>query len=685
MLNKHFTRALVVLTLVAAFVLAVPWLDRTFGLAGRGFSIAYILLAAWFWGLWGGLLANLLNLPLNIVVSNFSGQELLPMWPIGNIVMVSAGVFVGLLRDLSLRLQEQLREKERAEKELGAYRDQLEEMVETRTTDLSDANEQLKQEISDRKRAEETLRYRVEFENLISDISTRFISLTPETIEREIETAIEKIGRFADTDAGYVLLFSSEKRRFKLTYLWQNEYGVMKKGESITPESKAFPWGTEQLLEFRLLVVPPVEDMPEAEAFKQTDFKFMGFKSFVKVPMIFRGEVIGLFGLGCVRRNRDWTSHEISSFKMVGQIITNALVRKKTEQELKESFSEIEHLRDQLQAENIYLREEIELTYKHEGIIGKSDAIKQVLAQVEQVAETDATVLVLGETGTGKELVTRAIHKLSPRKDRSMVKVNCAALPPTLIESELFGREKGAFTGAISRQVGRFEIADGSTIFLDEMGELPLDLQVKLLRVLQEGQFERIGGTQTITVDVRVIAATNRDLAKAVQEGKFREDLYYRLNVFPIFVPPLRERTEDIPTLAWTFIKEFGNTMGKRIETIPKKSMEALQRYPWPGNVRELKNVVEQAMIISKDKTLKVQIPGISDSGTHQKLTLETIERRHIFEILEKTEWRVSGRNGAAEILGLKPTTLEARMKKLGIKRPASYKTKKGPTAVGSV
>jgi transcriptional regulator with GAF, ATPase, and Fis domain len=579
---------------------------------------------------------------------------------------------VGLLRDLSLRLQEQLREKERAEKELEAYRDQLEEMVEKRTTDLSGANIQLKQEVIERKRAEESLQYRIEFENLISDISTRFISLTPDDIDQEIETTLDKIGRFANTDAVYVFIFTDEKKQFRLTYLWQNEYSGLKKGDFVDLESNAFPLGTEQLLEFGLLVVPPIHHLKGGVASKQADFKFPGFKSFVKVPMIFRGEVIGLFGLGCAQKTRGWADHELSSLKMVGQIITNALMRKKTEQELKESFSEIERLRDQLQAENIYLREEIELTYKHEGIIGKSAAIKQVLAQVEQVAKTDATVLVLGETGTGKELLTRAIHNLSARKDRSMVKVNCAALPPTLIESELFGREKGAYTGAISKQAGRFEIANGSTIFLDEIGEIPMDLQTKLLRVLQEGQFERIGGTKTITVDVRVIAATNRDLTKAVQEGKFRQDLYYRLNVFPVMVPPLRKRPEDIPTLTWAFIKEFEKTMGKRIETVPQKSMEAMQRYPWPGNVRELKNVIEQAMIISKNKVLKVQMPGSPDSETLRGLTLESVERKHIVEILQRTEWRVSGKNGAAELLGLKPTTLEARMKKLRIKRPVS-------------
>jgi len=250
-----------------------------------------------------------------------------------------------------------------------------------------------------------------------------------------------------------------------------------------------------------------------------------------------------------------------------------------------------------------------------------------------------------------------------------MVKVNCAALPSTLIESELFGREKGAYTGALTKQVGRFEVADGSTIFLDEISELPFDVEAKLLRVLEEGQFERLGSSKTIKVDVRVIAATNRDLAKAVSEGSFRQDLYYRLNVFPVTVPPLRDRREDIPLLVWAFIKECGEIMGKTIERIPRKNMDALQRYPWPGNIRELRNAIERTMILSKSTTVQVDLPKISDSTKPQSVTLEELERRHILGVLESTGWRVRGKNGAAELLGLKPTTLDSRIKKLGIQR----------------
>ena len=332
--------------------------------------------------------------------------------------------------------------------------------------------------------------------------------------------------------------------------------------------------------------------------------------------------------------------------------------------------AEIVKLKNKIEQENIYLRKEIEVKHKHEEIIGNSEPVRHMLSSVEQVAHTGSTVLILGETGTGKELLARAIHNLSPRKDRQMVTLNCAALPATLLESELFGREKGAYTGAMTRQIGRFEIADGSTLFLDEIGEMPLEVQAKLLRVLQEGQFERLGNPETISVNVRIIASTNRDLAKSVAEGRFREDLYYRLNVFSITAPPLRDRIEDIPLLVWAFIKEFENPMGKAIEKIPQKSMDALQQYPWPGNIRELKNVIENAMIISNDRILKLKPLADLSPSLQKDLKLEVVERNHIIDVLNKTSWRVSGQKGAADLLGLKPTTLESRMKKLGITRP---------------
>lgn len=353
----------------------------------------------------------------------------------------------------------------------------------------------------------------------------------------------------------------------------------------------------------------------------------------------------------------------------IGIVITDVAAQKETEETLRNAFVEIKKLEEQLQAENRYLLDEVKLLHTHENIVGNSEAIRSVLKQVEQVAGTDSTVLIQGETGTGKELLANAIHNLSLRKGRLLVKINCAALPPTLIESELFGREKGAFTGALARQMGRFELADNGTLFLDEISELPLELQTKLLRVLQDGEFERLGSPKTIKVNVRLITATNRDLNQYVRDGRFREDLFYRLNIFPLFVPPLRERTEDILPLVWSFIQELGTRMGKRIESIPRKGIETLQNYGWPGNVRELRNVIERAMIMTIGPVLRIEIPKSIEAKNGRPGTLEEIESRHIIDVLNSTGWRVSGKGGAAEILGLNPKTLHSRMKKLGIQR----------------
>jgi formate hydrogenlyase transcriptional activator len=303
-------------------------------------------------------------------------------------------------------------------------------------------------------------------------------------------------------------------------------------------------------------------------------------------------------------------------------------------------------------------------------IFGASAAFRHALHEAQQVAGTGSTVLLLGETGTGKELLATRIHELSERRGRAMVRVNCAALPATLMESELFGREKGAFTGALTRQVGRFELADRSTIFLDEIGDLPLDIQVKLLRVLEERQIERLGSPTVIRLDARIIAATHRDLEQRLAEGTFREDLYYRLNVFPIHVPPLRDRVGDIPLLVWRFVSELSKTLHKPIDAISNESMAALERYTWPGNIRELRNVVERAMIMAKSPRLTITIPAPTEWAVKRGGRLVDVEREHIRNVLERTGWRIRGANGAAEQLGLRPTTLETRLAKLGLKRP---------------
>jgi formate hydrogenlyase transcriptional activator len=304
------------------------------------------------------------------------------------------------------------------------------------------------------------------------------------------------------------------------------------------------------------------------------------------------------------------------------------------------------------------------------SVVGRSAALSHVLEDVRQVAVTDSTVLLLGETGSGKELFARHLHELSGRHARAMIKVNCSAIPDTLIESELFGREKGAFTGALATQIGRFELADRSTIFLDEIGDLSPDIQIKLLRVLEEKEVERLGNPRAIRVDARIIAATHRNLEARVEDGSFREDLYYRLNVFPIHVPPLRERAEDIPLLVWRFVEELSETFGKRIDRIDRDNMASLQQYSWPGNIRELRNVVERAMITASEGQLTIPVPRPSAAANKRSIKLVDVEREHIRGILEGTRWRIRGSGGAAELLGLKPTTLETRMAKLGLTRP---------------
>ena len=358
------------------------------------------------------------------------------------------------------------------------------------------------------------------------------------------------------------------------------------------------------------------------------------------------------------------------------------------------AHEEVRRLRDQLAAENAYLQEEIRSEHNFEEIVGNSPALLALLEQVDQVAPTDATVLISGETGTGKELIARAIHKLSRRKERTLVKVNCAAISAGLVESELFGHVKGAFTGAIEKRMGRFELANGGTIFLDEVGELPLETQVKLLRVLQEHEFEPVGSSQSVEVDVRIIAATNRDLHEAVRKGRFREDLFYRLNVFPIQVPPLRERTVDIPVLAMFFVSQFAQRFDKKIDAISQDAMAQLSSYSWPGNIRELQNIVERAVVLCRSNVLTLAtelLPAtstgngsrsacaaatsaslpLSEFGVETPSTLEEVERRHVLSVLEQTGWKIDGQNGAARTLNLHPNTLRSRLKKLGIHRPA--------------
>ena len=396
-------------------------------------------------------------------------------------------------------------------------------------------------------------------------------------------------------------------------------------------------------------------------------FAATGLKSNCCVPLISRDRALGTLGVGSLRENA-FTENDA---ELLGQVAKQVAIA--VENAL--AFREIDALKNKLEEEKLYLEEELRTAYNFEEIIGQSATLKRALQDVEVVAATDSNVLIYGETGTGKELIARAIHNLSPRHNRTLVKVNCAAIPTGLLESELFGHEKGAFTGAIERRIGRFETAQQGTIFLDEVEDIPLELQSKLLRVLQEREFERLGSSRTIRVDVRVVAATNADLAQLVAEKKFRSDLYYRLNVFPITLPPLRERREDIPLLVRSFAHKFARQMKKPIEKIPSEAMAALTTYHWPGNIRELQNLIERGVILSRGTVLEIPLAELKQSAKGESdqpeaATLETAEREHILRALRESNWVIGGPAGAAARLGLPRTSLNTKMHKLGITRP---------------
>jgi formate hydrogenlyase transcriptional activator len=392
-----------------------------------------------------------------------------------------------------------------------------------------------------------------------------------------------------------------------------------------------------------------------------------GLKSGCTAPLLFRDRVLGILSIKSLREN----AFSQDDAELLGQVAKQVAIA--VENAL--AYREIETLKNKLEEEKLYLEEEIRTEYNFEEIIGNSPALKRVLQDVETVAAPDSTVLIYGETGTGKELIAHAIHNLSQRRERTLVKVNCAAIPTGLLESEFFGHEKGAFTGAIDRRIGRFELANQGTIFLDEVEDIPLELQSKLLRVLQEQEFERLGSSRTLRVSVRVVAATNSDLAELVAEKKFRSDLYYRLNVFPINVPPLRERPEDIPMLVHFFAQKFAQQMKRRIESVSKDTMAALTSYHWPGNIRELQNLVERGVILSRGPSLEIPLAELKHSNKvsnhlNGSATLEAVERDHILRVLGELNWVIGGPNGAAARLGVNRTTLNHRLQKLGISRP---------------
>ncbi len=641
----------------------------------------------------------------------------------------------------------------------------------------------------------------LQFEQLLADISARFVNLPTEQIDAEIEAAQRRVCECLGVDQSTLWQWSDEAPHYlALTHLYNPPDGP-ERPERIDGQ-EAFPWLFQKMLLGKALAFSTEKLPPEAARDKETR-RHYGVTSSVVIPLsVGGGPLVGVLAFDTLGEERTWPEPLVKRLHLIAQVFVNALERKSSEKALRESearlslaadsaeaglweldcntdifwasekalsifgfsteeiismdrfeasvhpddlelvrqaiasalgagepvnveyrirvgggrlrwilsrgrpyfkstgepdrllgvsidisdrkrmeielkkrLKEIEELKRRLENENLYLRRELGEEQGFDKIVGASNALKTVIGAARKVAPTDATVLILGETGTGKGMMANAIHKMSARKGRPLVTVNCSALPQNLIESELFGREKGAFTGAHARQAGRFEVADGGTIFLDEIGEMPLVLQVKLLRVLQDGEFERLGSAKTVKVNVRVIAATCRNLRKEIRAGRFREDLYFRLNVFPISMPPLRQRTDDIPLLIQFFTQKYARKMGKKIENIPRAVMKTLVEYDWPGNVRELEHVIERAVIITSGLSLQVagQLKSSRrvDSQDEPLKDLAATERAHILKVLHKTGWRIGGPSGAARILKLNPSTLRSRLKKLGIRRPS--------------
>ncbi len=521
--------------------------------------------------------------------------------------------------------------------------------------------------------AEDALGRELDFERALVDMSARVALAGAHELDAEIARALEALLGFLEVDRSTFFEFLPGGATAVLCSVAVPGVETVARG----PFPSELGWYLAELRAGRAIALTRLpEGLPPEAAREAGHARSIGMRANLSVPLRVGGRVRFAIAAGAFRDSRGWSDTVIARLTLVGEVFAQAVARARTEESLREALAEVSALKEKLEAENVYLRQAAPLPPEADALPSHAPAFRRALDEATQVAPTRSTVLLLGETGTGKELLASYIHGASPRRERPMIKLNCAALPASLIEAELFGREKGAYTGALTRQIGRFELAHGSTIFLDEVGELPLELQPKLLRVLQEGEFERVGGTQTIKADVRVIAATNRSLAEEARAGRFRQDLYYRLNVFPIELPPLRERAADIPMLVWQFAREFVHGMGKAVDRIPEDVMAALQAYPWPGNVRELRNVVERAMILSRDGVLRVSLPeaqpapAAASTSAAAEGTLADRERRDIEHVLTRCGWRIRGAGGAAERLGIKPTTLESRMKKLGIERP---------------
>jgi len=530
-----------------------------------------------------------------------------------------------------------------------------------------------------RRRAEAEREQLRRLELVVSDIATKMVCMRNDNMDAAIKNALAQIGETTDADLCVFLRSNNQNTSIcEVNHEWiaGAAGGPILAGVSLVDD---YPWLVRQLEKKKPLHLSNPDDFAlEAKAEFEL-FERNGIQLMVWEPFQAADESYGYLGLGSVDCERQWPLGTFTQLGLCGNIIADAIAHQRAHFDLEQAFNEIQALKEKLVVENETLRQEVDVLYADDELIGKSHVFRAAMFQTEQVAQTDSTVLLLGETGTGKGLLARRIHELSGRSQRPLVTVNCAALPSSLIESELFGHEKGAFTGAIKQKLGRFELAHNGTIFLDEVGDLPTELQAKLLRVLQDQEFERLGSSTTRTVDVRVIAATNRDLDQLIEQGEFRADLYYRLGVFPIRAPALRERRGDIPLLVWFFISELQHRLGRNFDEVSAKAMAALSDYDWPGNVRELKNIIERAMILSPGSVLQLgdwfssqHEIKVASFRPHEPAgeTIEEVERAHIEKVLAACDWKIRGKDGAAEHLGLKRTTLQSRMKKLGIERP---------------
>lgn len=528
--------------------------------------------------------------------------------------------------------------------------------------------------IIDERQTEQALESRENYQEILAGISSRLLTSPSNSIDTAIEHSLRDTCRYVDADRATLVWFDRVEGTVESLYYWTEKGGPPAPKFSMSSFSSIM----QMLDSGRSVSFGSINDLPDTASIDKSSLREMSIKAAAIVPLVVDGILKGCCSITNSLHERTWTDENLTDLQVIGELFASAIFRQRSSQKLDRLLVELESARDRLEAENVYLQQEILSTHGFHELVGESSDLKHCLRQVAQVSATRTPVLIQGETGTGKELIARAIHEHSDRSDRPLVKINCAALPANLIESELFGHESGAFTGAQGRKRGRFDLADKGTLFLDEVGDFPFELQGKLLRVLQDGEFQRLGGTDTIRVDARIIAATNRRLLDAVDRGEFRADLFYRINTFTIELPPLRNRHGDIPLLAQHFVKVHGPQIGKDITSISRPMFDELESYAWPGNVRELESVIQRALITTTGSSLRLDEP--LDKGSRPDVTgndtvrrppadLRSAEREHIRAALELTGWKIAGDQGAAKRLGIPPSTLRSRMKKLDIVR----------------